>query len=166
MKKRCSGAKMGDLRGLSLIQPYASLVAFGDKRIETRGARFTKKYRGPLLIHASKGMPQAFRALMSEEPFRSVLGQHGFYVPRGAILAVVDVTDAWTFDDDDELGRFGERARHAAPHEHAFGLYTAGRVGLVLENVRRLPNPIPWSGRQCLWYAPDELRRRVEAQLP
>lgn len=39
---------------LTLSQPYASLVALGAKRIETRSWRTS--YRGPLAIHAAKGL--------------------------------------------------------------------------------------------------------------
>jgi hypothetical protein len=42
----------GPTRALSLWQPWASLVALGHKRIETRS--WSTRYRGPLVIHASK----------------------------------------------------------------------------------------------------------------
>ncbi len=40
------------VKALSVRQPYASLIAQGDKTIETR--IWSTKYRGPLLIVASK----------------------------------------------------------------------------------------------------------------
>jgi hypothetical protein len=43
------------MKCISLIQPWASLVLLGEKRYETRN--WSTAYRGPLLIHASKGMP-------------------------------------------------------------------------------------------------------------
>ncbi len=40
-----------ELRVLSLLQPWASLLVFGEKMIETRSWR--TNYRGPVAIHAS-----------------------------------------------------------------------------------------------------------------
>jgi activating signal cointegrator 1 len=42
----------GGMKALTLWQPWASLVAFGVKTIETRS--WSTKYRGPLAIHAAK----------------------------------------------------------------------------------------------------------------
>lgn len=42
------------MKGLSLTQPWATLVAIGAKRIETR--IWATSYRGPLAIHAAKGL--------------------------------------------------------------------------------------------------------------
>jgi activating signal cointegrator 1 len=41
------------MKALTLLQPWASLVAAGLKTIETRS--WSTRYRGPLAIHASKG---------------------------------------------------------------------------------------------------------------
>lgn len=41
------------MKALTLTQPYATLVAIGEKRLETRSWRTS--YRGPLAIHAAKG---------------------------------------------------------------------------------------------------------------
>ncbi len=40
------------MKALTIHQPWASLIADGDKTIETRV--WTTKYRGPLAIHASR----------------------------------------------------------------------------------------------------------------
>lgn len=42
------------MRGLTLTQPWASLVAIGAKTIETRS--WGTAYRGPLAIHAGQGL--------------------------------------------------------------------------------------------------------------
>jgi activating signal cointegrator 1 len=62
------------MKALTLTQPWATLVAIGAKKIETRSWR--TDYRGPLAIHAAKGFPAKFRNLVNwsaEEPFASVL---------------------------------------------------------------------------------------------
>ena len=64
------------MKALTLTQPWATLVAMGAKRIETRS--WTTNYRGPLAIHAGKGpstigWPQLNHICNHTEPFRSVL---------------------------------------------------------------------------------------------
>ena len=44
------------MKAITLTQPWASLVALGLKKIETRGWR--TDHRGPLAIHAAKGFPK------------------------------------------------------------------------------------------------------------
>ena len=43
------------MKALTLHQPWATLVAVGEKRIETRS--WSTDYRGPLAIHAGKARP-------------------------------------------------------------------------------------------------------------
>jgi activating signal cointegrator 1 len=63
---------MPDIRGLSLAQPWATLVAIGAKRIETR-SWFTR-YRGWVAIHAAKGFPARAQSLCYHEQFAAALG--------------------------------------------------------------------------------------------
>jgi activating signal cointegrator 1 len=44
------------MKAITLTQPWATLVAIGAKRIETRS--WPTNYRGPLAIHAAKGFPK------------------------------------------------------------------------------------------------------------
>jgi activating signal cointegrator 1 len=82
------------MKGLTLTQPWASLVANGAKTIETRS--WSTSYRGPVAIHAAKGTgpggKAAFRERCLSEPFFSALGgtwrdsltafYHDFGAPR------------------------------------------------------------------------------------
>lgn len=52
------------MKALSLTQPWASLVAVGAKRIETRSWRTS--YRGPLAIHAAKLRSRTLRMVPGE----------------------------------------------------------------------------------------------------
>lgn len=47
------------MKALTLTQPWASLVALNVKAIETRS--WKTAYRGPLAIHAAKGLPKGLR---------------------------------------------------------------------------------------------------------
>jgi hypothetical protein len=57
------------MKALSIIQPWATLLAMGAKKIETRSYR--TPYRGPLLIHASKTLSPSGMQLAKTEPFLS-----------------------------------------------------------------------------------------------
>lgn len=85
------------MKAISLWQPWASLIALGIKRIETRG--WPTAYRGPLLIHAAKRCDiDRYHALV--ERFPEI--REGIYdrfpgaaeaLPLGALVAVTTVVD-------------------------------------------------------------------------
>src|SRR4051812_11429933 len=88
------------MKVLTLTQPWATLVAIGAKHIETRS--WETLYRGPLAIHAAKGLgpvggKQGLMDLCRREPFRSVLLAAGYLgpppLPLGAIVAVCELID-------------------------------------------------------------------------
>ncbi len=148
------------MRCLTLTQPWATLVAMGAKRIETRS--WTTNYRGPLAIHAGKGpstigWPQLNHICNHTEPFRSVLqldGRHPAEVlPLGAIVAVVELHSVHRITAAGVEGF----APQPPAHEIAFGNYTPGRFAWVLLNVSALETPIPVRGGLGLWdWTPPE----------
>lgn len=67
------------MKALSLTQPWATLVAIGAKKIETRS--WSTSYRGPVAIHASKGYPGRYawflenvKPLAAPVPAKGALG--------------------------------------------------------------------------------------------
>lgn len=148
------------MRALSLIQPWATLVVIGAKKIETRGWRHVEKYRGPLVIHASKRFPGELRELCTVEPFKSALATAGFLeakaLPTGGLLGTAQLVDAY---------RFVEPAETVPYPERAFGDFTPGRLGLALKDARRFAVPlVPYSGSLGLFNVPDEIPAgRVDA---
>ena len=96
------------MKVITLTQPWATLVAIGAKRIETRS--WPTRYRGPLAIHAAIGLgpvggKKGLQAKCAERAFSDVLtpalerwwagrrdladiAAHPF-MPMGAIVAVV-----------------------------------------------------------------------------
>lgn len=162
------------MRALTLYQPWASLVAFGGKRVETRS--WGTPYRGPLLIHASVKLPRIVRELPGSfvEEAMQVLGHGEFQsLPLGKIVAVAELVEVVEI----EPGVAGPRVCMAAvawqrrdqlyhQREHAFGDYTVGRFQWRLENVRRLRHPLPARGMQGLWTPTRELAGAVhEAEV-
>jgi hypothetical protein len=131
------------MKALSLLQPWASLVAFGEKQFETRS--WNTAYRGPLLIHASGRFPKDAIMLCYEEPFCGSLQLNDVNriidLPRGRIIAVCDLVD--TFRTDEIRDTIGEE-------ERAFGNYEPGRFAFKLDNVRAI-SPVSAKGCLGLW---------------
>ncbi len=136
------------MKALSLIQPWASLIVLGEKRIETRSWPTT--HRGPLAIHASKSMPDVCRLLCQERPFREALARHGLTadtLPLGKVLGIVHLDDCLPTDDLPAL----------TPDERAFGDFRRGRFGWLLSRPHPLAGPLPYRGSQGLWTLPDDI---------
>ena len=161
------------VKAISLTQPWATLVALREKRIETRS--WTTSYRGPIAIHAAKAMPDYAVDVLSEEPFRATLGLHfrdddpltwGDRLPRGCIVAVAELTHCFRLNEMAETwarkcGYEGRLPRHEA----GFGDFTAGRHGFLFSLVRALPEPIPCRGALGLWEVPAEIAARMDELL-
>ncbi|MDX5091650.1 ASCH domain-containing protein, partial [Lactobacillus crispatus] len=77
------------MKAITIHQPWATLIALGEKQFETRS--WETKYRGPLAIHAGKKVD---KEICLEEPFRSVLAKHGItaeILPTGAVVAIANL---------------------------------------------------------------------------
>lgn len=165
------------MKALSLWQPWASLVAFGAKKYETRGWHTT--HRGPLLIHASKRFARDEKDLCLEEPFESALVAGGIKalseMPLGVLLCRVTMVDCLLIPEGTPSAEklFGDgvmvRGVKLPPDgdERDFGNYTAGRFAWIFQDVELLPTPLPCKGMQGLFDVPslDELARRL-AEMP
>lgn len=148
------------MKALTLWQPWASLVALGEKRIETRC--WDTKYRGELAIHASANLPPAWlgRSRFSCEFADEVadvlnvrrdrddrLGSHVDdevkKLPRGSVLCIVRLvhTEPTT----------AEMREYFSRRELIFGNYEDGRYAWHLELIEVLEQPIPAKGNRRLW---------------
>lgn len=165
------------MKVLTLTQPWATLVAIGAKRVETRS--WETLYRGPLLIHAAagygKGGMRAHKELCGTEPFRSVLNEalrswhekridlrdmaeHPFML-MGAIVAVCQLHDCRLTTAEAApgkqgwFGHVGDKPTYwdLTDQERAFGDYSPGRFAWLLADIRALPQPIPTKGALGLW---------------
>jgi hypothetical protein len=158
------------MKALTLYQPWATLIALGVKRIETRS--WSTSYRGPLAIHAGMHFPVANRRLVLQEPFRTILGptMSRSCLPSGKIVAVADLVEVVRIGeyhrviDTQPVADGGPGVKFAVPPpeespERACGDYTPGRWAWLLANVRRLVEPIPAQGARGLWdwVVPGEL---------
>ena len=148
------------MKGLSLTQPWASLVAIGAKQYETRS--WSIAYRGLVAIHASKGFPKWAKDTCAEQPFLRSLTRAGLSMPElplGAIVAVgrvVNVAPTERYERDDEFIK---------TDEYDFGDYSPGRFAWCLAGVVRLPEPIPFKGALGLWTVPPDVVWRIKAVI-
>lgn len=141
------------MKALSLMQPWATLVAIGAKRIETRS--WTTRYRGPLAIHASRRLLPAEARLCCVVPFRTALEAGGyrfddasrasrrnpFRLPLGMIVAVANLVEV----------RQITASNIPNEPERSFGDYTPGRYAWLLSDIVCVPEPIPARGSLGLW---------------
>lgn len=136
------------MKALTLWQPWATLVAIGAKKIETRS--WTTSHRGPLAIHAAAFSPEHATQLCHEEPFFSCLKEGGLDVglaitrlPAGVIVATCQLV---------EVVRITKSSASALEEpELSFGNYTPGRWAWVLGDVQALATPVPTRGYPGLW---------------
>src|SRR6266545_1518052 len=138
---------------LSILQPYATLIIIGGKRLETRSWRTSR--RGRIGIHASRAFSREARRLCDEEPFRSTLEAAGLAdpddLPLGALLGTAELIDCTSADDLD-LDALGAA-------ELAFGDFRPGRWAWELRHPQPLPVAVAFRGRLGFFEAPDELFR-------
>lgn len=132
------------MKALSLWQPWATLVALGEKRIETRS--WSTQHRGLLAIHATKQFPREAQELAQTPPFIYVLNAadylHVKQLPTGVILAICELVDCVPTD---------QARGYISKQEKAFGDYSNGRWAWLLSNIVALPEPILCPGHQRLW---------------
>lgn len=161
------------MKAITLTQPYATLVAIGAKRVETRswqppaGLIYER-----VAIHAGKGLgpvggEAGLRHLLDGHYFNDTLGRH-FYpdhfarapvapradveqlaglLPRGAIVATAVL---WQPFHTAHMN-----LDYLPAQENAFGDYSVGRYAWPLRDVVVLPEPVEVTGRQRFFNVPE-----------
>lgn len=161
------------VKALTLWQPWATFMAMGVKRNETRG--WSTTHRGSLAIHAS-----ARRTGWGRKGTRTMVGPYEvendggglllrgpnmawpYRLPLGLVVAIVDVVD---------VKRTTSLELRPDELEHALGNYDAGRFAWQTGSLRRIPTG--WHsraqavGHQGLWdwQLPDGLADELPYEL-
>lgn len=123
------------IKAISIHQPFAHLIAIGEKRVENRS--IYTPYRGRLVIHASKTrerMTPKFERRYPDLIF-------------GALIAVCDLTDCVPWPLIDVHSRYEWMTTHR---------YVSGPWCWILSNVRPLASPIPWRAMPGLFNLSSE----------
>jgi activating signal cointegrator 1 len=134
------------VRGLSLSQPWASLMAIGAKSIETRS--WGTSYRGLVAIHAAQSFPMDAWELCWAKPFADVLFPAGYTArekfARGQILAVGNLFSCSVISES-----------YIVPNrDRSFGDFSEGRWAWWFSDIERLAEPVPYKGALGLWDIP------------
>ena len=138
------------MKALSVMQPWATLIALGAKHIETRS--WHTSHRGQLAIHASGRMNREALLSLREPLVQEALtagdyregngpASNPFALPLGAVIAFVTLVD---------VRRITPENIPEEP-ERTFGDYAPGRFAWFIKDVRRLPEPVPAKGALGLW---------------
>ena len=154
-----------EIRIITLHQPWASLIALGLKKFETRS--WATKYRGKLVIHAAKRpVDRDDLADISYNTAGHLTWEQISEIdyPLGGIVAIADLRDCLPMSNQEprtgqvnhfEKGIFESAKWHVlihamSPLELSVGDWQLGRYAWKLENVIALPHPIPFKGGQGL----------------
>lgn len=135
-------AEGGEMKALTICQPYAELIMRGEKPIENR--TWPTAHRGELLIHAGKSRDWLDPDDLNLYPV----------MPFGAVVGIASLVACLNYED-----RWREPYVALHNHEHANGPWC-----WVLEDVRRFITPLPYRGSQGLWSAPMDLFHAVNDQ--
>ncbi|RYD55755.1 MAG: ASCH domain-containing protein [Sphingobacteriales bacterium] len=144
------------MKTLSLLQPWATLVVIGAKKIETR--KWATGYRGTILIHASMG--RAGKVLAGQAPFTKYIDNYE-ELPFGAIIGEATLVD---IVKTEELDIATDRVNKLTLEERAFGDYT-GRYAWLLEDAVLYSAFLPAKGQLGLWEYPDDLYEQERNRL-
>lgn len=147
------------MKAISLYQPWASLVAIGAKRIETRS--WATNHRGSLAIHAAQLFPKWARDLCGDDPYTFDLVKGGYKspetLPRGAVVATCSIISCLLIQADGlyfvaDRGRIRVKVYELpAEPELSFGDFTPGRWAWMLKGQKQLSVPVTAKGHQGLW---------------
>lgn len=139
------------MKALTLHEPWASLIAYGWKEVETRG--WYTSYRGPLAIHAALRKPDPTE--LSRVTF--TLGHRGCEVPPltfGAVVCVCQLVaclPAQLVEYKAKQLKEWFEPKHGWELERLLGNYDAGRWAWILRDVQRLDRPLAVRGMRKLW---------------
>ena len=127
------------MKVLSLIEPYATLIKTGVKKIETRS--WKTSYRGKLYIHASSTkIPKEYKN--NKELMNLVnINELNF----GNIICSCNLVDCIEMTD-----KFIEEVKKNK-EEYICGVYKVGRYAWILEDIKVLENPILAKGHLGIW---------------
>jgi hypothetical protein len=154
------------VRIISLWQPWASLVVWGEKTIETRS--WWTSYRGSLAIHASLRTPKETVLGLCGDfgdsglVFQRAMRRHGFdlteesiaAMPHGAVVGVANLVDVMPTAEASRM--------KLSTADRVMGNFTAGRFGWYLTEPVAFDDPIAGvTGGQGLRKVDEELFAQI-----
>ena len=145
-----------EIRGLSLLQPWAQFMADGLKWVETRS--WSTRYRGLVLIHASKSKAGLYECPAEALTYARQAGYPYVLLPHAAVVAVGVLSDVRPTDQS-------ENFIHLKPRELSMGNYAPGRFGWMFSYLWKLPKPVKAKGSLGLWIPEQVVLNDVKRQM-
>ena len=136
------------MKAITILQPWAWLLAAGKKSCETRS--WKTNYRGEILIHAGKkDMTNVMQQTIFEARYMEQAGVFDARIITGAIIGKAKLVNCVPIDEE-----IAGLIRKQHPDEFAFGDFTPGRYAWVMEEAELFKKPVPATGKQGLWGFP------------
>lgn len=135
------------MKTISILQPWASLIAIGSKKIEFRS--WTTSYRGKLVIHAIKRRHPYLNLIARNSIVREELSKGELVLedlPMGAIVGMVDLVEIKPVQINNY---YSDWVKSLSKEELAFSELNCSS-GWFLENAKKI-DPIACPGKQGLW---------------
>lgn len=155
------------MKALTIHQPWATLIARGEKWLEVRS--WATDLRGMVAIHASSRRDRAAELLAEHREAWPRLREHGLddldQLPFGAVVAVAVIAGVHRISARRPIGVDETRPEYLRQHL-ALHLWPEGHFAWELEQVVRLPEPVPCRGRQGLWELDGHALETVLAGIP
>lgn len=177
------------MRAITLHQPWATAVALGIKRVETRS--WPTNHRGTVAIHAGARRPPLVTFIGDDwHVAQGATWLHGpghdVRMPFGQVVAVATITACVPMTEPGGSGHYPMMLdvldpADGEPHllltdsergtwsdlssERAWGDYAPGRWAWLLTDVQALPEPVACRGFQRIWNLPPDVEARVLPQL-
>lgn len=130
------------MKCLSLKQPYADLLAFGEKTIELR--KWNTKFRGEFLIHASKNIDiEACERLDIDIDKLTI----------GAIIGSAFLYDVKEYSNQEEFNK--DKQKHFSIVTKYFDGY---KYGFLIRNARMFKKSIPYPGKLMFFEVEDSIK--------
>ena len=144
------------MKALSLIQPWATAIMIGNKKIETRSWRTS--YRGRIAIHAAKSFLKWAREFAETERALGRIPDSLFpRLPFGMIIGFATIVG---------MRRTEDLEQEITALERLYGDYSSGRWGWILTDILPLPQPIPCKGALSLWEVPRDIIFEPTPRIP
>lgn len=140
---------MISLKAITIQQPWATLIAIGEKTFETR--TWATKHEGILAIHAGKTIDKEAYKKHAE-----VLARHGYptkdSLPVGAVIATTFIgTQHKVVSEDKGNSAVTDQGLTIEGSEYQYGYYDVGNFAWKLDSVKKFAEPIPSKGQLGLW---------------
>jgi hypothetical protein len=168
---------MGELRALSVRQPWAWAIAYGGKRVENRPQK--RNYRGVIAIHSGIELdepgffPRGDAGHAAAVEFQAIGGRSNLWDARmlwiggtrhpglalGAVIAVAEIAGCHFCAECRSAGTFNDALTLCSPWA------AEGRWHITLANVRPLAEAVPCRGKLGLWRLPEDTERAVREQV-